>query len=136
MKWLLHYCDFQPGLRIKLPKFSHVLLGAEPVQKAFRRNSWLITSCLKRRSRHVLESDAGRYGLLIPEEGDRSTKSEERTCYELQYCVEFFINMKSLGVGVIQQRYNSFLKGDQEPSLNDSTGLKCECTHTERDGAL
>jgi len=45
-----------------------VLLGAEPVQKAFCRNSWLITSCLERRSRYALESDAGRYRLLIPEE--------------------------------------------------------------------
>lgn len=59
-----------------------------------------------------------------------------RTCYELQYCVEFFINMKCLGVGDIQQRYDSFLKGDQEPNLNDSMGRKCECTHPERDGAL
>lgn len=104
VRHFLHYCDFQPGLGIKLPRFSHVLLGAEPVQKTFCRNSWLITSCLKRRSRHALESDAGRYGLIITEEGDRSTKSEERTCDELQYPVEFFINVKCLGVGDIQQR--------------------------------
>lgn len=89
----LHYCDFQPCLCIKLPKFSDVLLGVEPVQQTFCRNSWLVISCLRRRSRHTLESDAGRYGLLIPEEGDRLTKSEERTCDELQYLIEFFINV-------------------------------------------
>lgn len=57
MRHSLYYCDFQPGLCIKLPEFSRVLMGVEPIQKAFCRNSWLITSCLERRSRHTLESD-------------------------------------------------------------------------------
>lgn len=62
------------------------------------------------------------------------TKREERTCDELHYPAEYFINVKCLGVGDIQKRSYSFLKGHLEPDLNGSMGLKREYTNHERDG--